>query len=129
MRSGTRSRKSATLRTDANRCARPNADPAFVQTVHAFVRKSAHVTEYGILAALASRAVLSLSTGLLSRYWWLVAILLVAAVASLDEFNQSFNAARTSSPWDVLLDISGGTLAVFIISLFQRLSPSQNRLR
>jgi VanZ family protein len=98
----------------------PNAEPGFVQSVHGFIRKSAHVTEYGILAALTARAALSFSSGWIRRYWPIPALLLVAAIATLDEFNQSFNVARTSSPWDVLLDISGGTLAIVVIWILRR---------
>ncbi|MFL6375612.1 MAG: VanZ family protein, partial [Pyrinomonadaceae bacterium] len=37
-----------------------------------------------------------------------------AVVASLDEFNQSFEPSRTSSGWDVMLDISGGVVATLL---------------
>jgi VanZ family protein len=98
----------------------PNADSVFVQSVHGLIRKCAHVTEYGILAALTSRAILILPGGWLRRNWALPAVALVALVASIDEFNQSFNPQRTSSPRDVLLDISGGLLAVVLIWIFRR---------
>lgn len=98
----------------------PSADEAFVTGVHAFIRKSAHVTEYAILAALASRAFLRSAHEIVSRWWVLWALLLVSVTASIDEINQSFNAARTGSPWDVLLDISGGLLFIGLIWIFRR---------
>ncbi|MFT3743264.1 MAG: VanZ family protein [Pyrinomonadaceae bacterium] len=96
----------------------PNADEGTVALVHAAVRKAAHVTEYAILAALASRAFLRSSIPLLQKYWVLFVIVLVAAIALLDEFNQSFNVLRTGTPIDSLLDICGGLLAISLIRPF-----------
>ena len=96
----------------------PNADDGTVALVHASVRKAAHVTEYAILASLASRAFIRSSASLLRKCWGLWAILLVALTASIDEFNQSFNVMRTGSSLDTLLDISGGLLAIVLIRLF-----------
>ena len=96
----------------------PSASENTIELYHFYIRKTAHVTEYGILALLTYRS-LSLSPGHIWRqYRFLWPILLVAIIASIDEFNQSFEPSRTSSPYDVLLDISGGAaalLAVWII--------------
>jgi VanZ family protein len=62
--------------------------------------------EYAVLGLLACRAFRSL------RQFVLLALGLVLLVASLDEFNQSFNPLRTGSPWDVAIDVSGGVLAI-----------------
>lgn len=96
----------------------PSTDETTVQLVHAAIRKSAHVTEYAILAALAARAFLSSSVSWLQNKWAWWAMVLVAVTASLDEFNQSFNVMRSASPLDTLLDISGGLLAIILIRLF-----------
>lgn len=96
----------------------PNADEGTVALVHAGVRKAAHVTEYAILAALASRAFLRSSAPFLRNYWVLWTIIIVAATALLDEFNQSFNVLRTGTPMDSLLDICGGLLAISVIRPF-----------
>jgi VanZ family protein len=40
-----------------------------------------------------------------------------AIIAVLDETNQSFIAARTSSWWDVALDISGAVVMVIVLAL------------
>ena len=98
----------------------PSADEAFIAIVHAIVRKTAHLTEYAILASLAARAFLTSSSAWLRKYWALWAILLVAVAASLDEFNQSFNVQRTGSPMDTLLDISGGLLALTLIWMIRK---------
>jgi VanZ family protein len=85
----------------------PDMSEASREFVHACVRKTAHFTEYGILALAGIRAFAS-SAGTLFRLRWVFPVVVVAAVASLDEFNQSLEPSRTSSLWDVLLDISGG---------------------
>jgi VanZ family protein len=91
----------------------PAISDASEDLVHFYVRKTAHFTEYGILAMLGVRAFFSMS-GAWYRLRWLMPVVVVAAVASLDEFNQSFEPSRTSSPYDVLLDISGGVTAVVL---------------
>jgi len=98
----------------------PAVDEVTLQTIHWLVRKAAHVTEYAILAALAARAVLGTRVGWLRNYWPLWPLLLVVVTASADEFNQSLSLQRTGSVWDVILDISGGSLALALIWLFRR---------
>ncbi|MDQ2747865.1 MAG: VanZ family protein [Acidobacteriota bacterium] len=90
----------------------PNSPAETIDFYHAYIRKIAHVTEYAMLAFWAARAFSVSGRELLRRFWYLFALLLVAFVASTDEFNQSFDASRTSSIYDVLLDISGGTLMI-----------------
>lgn len=90
----------------------PTADEATLQIYHGYIRKSAHVTEYAVLAILASRAFLTSSKSLLKNHWWTAAIMLTVTVAATDEFNQSFNPARTGTPWDVVIDITGGLLGM-----------------
>ncbi len=95
----------------------PSADDSTIQFYHGAVRKMAHVAEYAVLAVLASRAFLNSGAGWLRASWPIMAIVLVSVTAIIDEFNQSFNTARTSSPQDVLIDISGGVAAVLILWL------------
>jgi VanZ family protein len=92
----------------------PNILPETQATVHAIVRKTAHFTEYAVLAFLAVRAFSS------SARRYLIALLFVVMTASLDEFNQSFEPSRTSSFWDVLLDISGGFVMIALLWAFDR---------
>ena len=98
----------------------PSADEATVQIVHAAVRKTAHVTEYAILAALLCRAFLNSSSRLLRNCWPVCSIILVAIAASIDEINQSYNVLRTASPYDTLLDISGGLLGITLIWIVRK---------
>ena len=92
-----------------------------IQLYHAYIRKAAHVTEYAVLAAIAFRT-LKLSgfiAGTIYRY--LLPVGLVMLIASIDEFNQSFEPSRTSSPYDVLLDIAGGIIGLALVWLSFRL--------
>jgi len=86
----------------------PNMPEATKLLVHGYVRKTAHFTEYAVLAFLAVRAFSGSTSFMLQKWRYILPLILVAVVASLDEFNQSFEASRTSSVWDVMLDISGG---------------------
>jgi VanZ family protein len=88
--------------------------------VHFAVRKTAHFAEYAVLALLAARAFLPSTHGRLRRGWFIAALALVVLVALLDEYNQSFNAARTGTIWDSLIDISGGATALVLFSLWRR---------
>lgn len=93
----------------------PHAPEATIQQVHALVRKTAHFTEYAILAFFALRALSSSSLDIFRRYRYFIPIILVAAVAATDEINQSFEASRTASAWDSLLDISGGAAMLLFL--------------
>lgn len=75
---------------------------------HFITRKTAHFTEYGVLAILAARAFSSSSKLPLRNAWFWWALLLIAAYALLDEFHQSFVPSRTASIYDSLIDITGG---------------------
>jgi len=97
-----------------------SASAETIDLIHLLIRKAAHLTEYGILGVLGIRAVRGLSgaTRLASVG---LAVLAVLIVASSDEFNQSFNPARTSSVWDVALDVLGGLIgATLYILIFGR---------
>jgi len=93
----------------------PTADPATLAFYHGLIRKAAHVFEYAVLGLLAYRALR------FAEVRPIIAILFVGLIAAVDELNQSFNPARTSSPWDVGLDVLGGIIGIGIyIWLFTR---------
>ncbi|MGI8786707.1 MAG: VanZ family protein [Pyrinomonadaceae bacterium] len=97
----------------------PHASEETLTAYHAFIRKLAHVTEYAILAFWASRAFINSAKLLPRKFWFALAFVVVLLVACADEFNQSFNAARTSSVYDVLLDCAGGAMMIFIFYLIK----------
>jgi hypothetical protein len=113
--------------------------PAMFEHVHFVLRKVGHLTGYGIAATLYCRALRGpvTSYGLrvakarprqssdpgarnavppqpATRNSQLLALALVLAVASLDELHQSTIPSRTGTPVDVLIDLSGGTLALLV---------------
>jgi VanZ family protein len=97
----------------------PSASPETIQQYHFFIRKCAHFSEYALLAFWSILALSKSSNASLRNYRFWIAVAIVLAVASLDEFNQSFEASRTSSIWDVGLDIVGGasmSLAYWLIA-------------
>jgi VanZ family protein len=97
----------------------PDISEARLVAAHFLVRKLAHFTEYALLALLAARAFISSSKSFLSRRWLVAALALVVSIALLDEFNQSFNPARTGTIKDSLLDTAGGLTALVVLTLLR----------
>jgi VanZ family protein len=105
------------------------ASPETITTYHNYIRKSAHFTEYAILAFFASRAFWNSSAQILRRFWYVFAFLIVFAVGSIDEYNQSFNVLRTGSFYDTLLDAAGGLTMILMLYLFSNFLKIQNSVR
>ena len=97
----------------------PNVPEETLIIYHGYIRKLAHLTEYAILAFWASRAFRGSSAELLQKFWFIVSLALVFLVASIDEYNQSFNSLRTGSIYDVLIDVSGGLMMIIILTAFR----------
>ena len=92
-------------------------DPATRLKILIGLRKSAHFIEYAILALLTFRAaLLSASRNPLTTAVW-AALFIVASLAMADEARQAFSPVRTGSPYDVLIDLTGGVIAVLGIAL------------
>ncbi len=105
----------------------PDSPESVLAVYHGYIRKTAHVVEYAILAFWASRAFWGSSVELLHRFWPIAAFLAVAAVASLDEFNQSFNAMRTGSATDIAIDCAGGLAMIFGLIAYSKVVGSGQR--
>ena len=92
----------------------PTISPLTLFRVEFFLRKAAHVSEYAVLAVLLYRAFVHtvfqsrrvLSAGLV--------LLSCAVYAAADEFHQSFVPSRTATLRDVVIDLSGATVAVLL---------------
>ncbi len=96
------------------------------ELLHHLIRKTGHFLGYGTMGLLWLRA------------WWMtlpnaafvldvaLALLGTAAVASLDEFHQSFLPNRTGIPSDVLLDCSGAAILVLLYVLVRALRSRKN---
>jgi VanZ family protein len=95
----------------------PSISPPTLALIHHLIRKCAHFTEYFILSLLILRGIRAGRHG--TRLAWAVlAIVIVAGYASLDEFHQRFVPGRTPAVTDVLLDTTGGATAQAIAALF-----------
>jgi hypothetical protein len=97
--------------------------------LHTIIRKSAHVTEYAIFALLAARALVTSSRRWLSRAWLPWSVLLVVAMAAVDEYHQSFVPGRTAAVGDVALDICGGLAALSAMTTWRWLARWEGRRR
>jgi VanZ family protein len=94
----------------------PNITEARLLAAHFAVRKCAHFAEYAILALLAARAFLPSTKTFLRRHWLVASLMLVVSIALIDEFNQSFNPARTGTIKDSALDTVGGLTALAVLA-------------
>jgi len=92
------------------------------EQLHFVIRKTAHFTVYGILgclAFLAWRATLP-APRRWTWGWTGLAMTVVFAAASLDEFHQTFVPSRTGTSRDVLLDLVGALFFQIVIAVFLR---------
>ncbi len=97
----------------------PTMSAEGIETLHGVIRKAAHVTEYAIFAMLVARALITSSIPLFSRGWLIICLVLLTAVAATDEYHQSFIPSRTAAITDVLIDMSGGLVALGILALWR----------
>jgi VanZ family protein len=95
----------------------PHAAMQTLSRIHHIIRKCAHFTEYFILSLLILRGIRGEKRETHLR-WALVAIIIVAGYASLDELHQAFVPGRTPAVTDVLLDTTGGIAAQVVAALF-----------
>ena len=97
----------------------PGADPATLDLLHEFARKSVHFVNYFVLSLLLFRALRAPHRGWALR-WAALALFIASAYAATDEFHQSFEAGRGASALDALLDISGAATAQAVAWYFTR---------
>ena len=84
-----------------------------LQNTEKALRKAAHMFEYGVLAMLVW-AVMFGFRDLPRRYAYIMPVLAVICVGSIDEKNQTTVTGRTGSWVDVCVDAAGALIAVFI---------------
>ena len=102
--------------------------PQTIWGILVVIRKCAHVTEYAVLALLLWRALRSIPVLRAKTLIVLAAVVLGCALfAASDEFHQTFIKSRTPSVRDVLLDIAGAILGLFIGASFARGHPKKFR--
>jgi VanZ family protein len=96
----------------------PDITEATVASIQLVVRKCGHLTEYAVLAAFLYRALRQRREQVTAAA--IIAFLIAAIYAALDEFHQSFVASRTASGWDVMIDCLGAVVGLAICSRFRR---------
>jgi VanZ family protein len=107
---------------------KPGMSPQTIWGILVVIRKCAHVTEYAVLALLLWRALRSIPVVRAKTLIVLAAVVLGCALfAASDEFHQTFIKSRTPSVRDVLLDIAGAILGLFIGASFARGHPKKFR--
>lgn len=90
------------------------------------IRKIAHLTYYGILAALTVFALFSLPIKRLKKNWFWISFGVVLVIASADEIHQSFEPSRAGTVSDVLLDCVGGLIMLLLVFLCFRIKKVRN---
>jgi VanZ family protein len=96
----------------------PDVSPRTIRNVQMFVRKTAHVVEYAILACLAWRVLARPDRSRPQTWRWSLAVAawsIATLYAISDESHQHFVASRQGSVWDVLLDSFGAVLGLLIL--------------
>ncbi|HVU34143.1 MAG TPA: VanZ family protein [Opitutaceae bacterium] len=95
----------------------PNLSPMAVDRVQFLIRKSGHVTEYGVLALLILRG-LRMARQVPAPHWsWSLAATALcgsAAYGATDEIHQLFVPSRGPAAHDVLVDASGAAFALLL---------------
>jgi VanZ family protein len=96
----------------------PGISPDALHSIVVIVRKTAHVTEYAILALLLWRCLRN-TPGTHPSDWphqtALRTLLFIILYASSDEFHQRFVPSRDASVRDVVIDTAGAAFALLLI--------------
>lgn len=90
----------------------PDSSAQTLTQYHGYIRKIAHLGEYGALGYLGARLFRGEKRIVFHKFYGCFALISVFVVASLDELYQSFNPLRTGTYRDVILDCIGGFIAV-----------------
>jgi VanZ family protein len=97
----------------------PFSSHGTLMLLHELIRKSAHVTEYFVFSLLLLHGIRAGRKEWRLR-WALIALGIAALYASSDEFHQLFVPGRHGSLWDVMIDVTGASLAQVAFYLFAR---------
>ena len=95
---------------------------AALENMERVIRKMAHMTEYGVLAALVWATLFGFAA-LSRKLAYLIPVLCVIILGTCDEINQTTVSGREGSWIDVAIDAAGAVIAVYIIyrlTLFYR---------
>jgi VanZ family protein len=102
----------------------PGISPDTISWVNFIVRKGGHLSGYAVLSLLLLRAFRRSFLVAGGPWSWRAArwaITIVALYAMTDEYHQSFVASRTASLGDVLIDSTGGAMALLVAFFWMKL--------
>jgi VanZ family protein len=88
-----------------------------------FIRKTAHVCEYILLAFLLSNTFYNFSV----KHWYLFSPFIASLYACSDEIHQLFIPGRSGEVLDVIIDTSGAILGVLIYLSLLKIIKSVRR--
>lgn len=94
-----------------------------IDALHLIIRKLAHFTIYLILGALVLNALHYNNKK--HNINFIIALVLAVLYAISDEIHQVFISGRSGQVIDVLIDFSGATLGVYIVSFHDRLKKNR----
>ena len=97
----------------------PTLDITTIRFIHIMIRKTAHFTEFGILAILIF-GIFTAKEQIWKLRWLVYTLFMITSIALLDEYHQGFVRNRNASLEDSLLDISGGITVLLIILLIKK---------
>ena len=103
----------------------PTASPEAIGRIQFLIRKSAHLSEYAMLAFLVLRAIRMSGSPAPKPWSWQragLALLIAAAYAATDEWHQSFVPSRTADLGDVLIDSAGAAIGLLLVFLLCQLA-------
>jgi VanZ family protein len=95
-----------------------HASARTIARLNFLVRKTAHFTEYAVLALLLFRAFKADSRVGFHVRWALYTLAVCMGWALLDELHQRFTHTRGASIYDSMLDSTGSVFALIVIGLF-----------
>jgi len=78
------------------------------------IDKIIHIAEYALFGFLLARAVKYSFSGLNNRRLYFIVLLSTFLYGVSDEVHQLFVATRVFSGWDILADVIGGLLGVYL---------------
>jgi|WetSurMetagenome_2_1015567.scaffolds.fasta_scaffold35947_1 VanZ family protein len=107
----------------------PHITSREIETIHFFIRKAAHLTEYCIASLLLFHSFRNTTKFQKHWRWAFYSVVGVMCIATMDEFLQSFVTSRTSSVVDIGIDTVGGILGqVISITLYRLRRSNKERL-
>lgn len=95
-----------------------------IEQLHYWVRKSGHLSEFGVLGLLLWQAIRHSRWPGVQAWMWAdagIALALVALCAVVDETHQKWVPGRTGQASDVIIDIVGGAMGLGLLWLAGRI--------